>query len=155
MYTVSFFHQLFKQMMCLYWWYLVYYRYFIIFLGDSTFRKLTLTKIKIWPCAFFRHTLYIWHKVVIFETVHHIWLYNLQINYYLYQNESQSHIIINKRRYQIKTLDLKIRTNFHNLSVHWFQIVSKWWLKDHFLAIVLILFHPSDLQEFILMETDP
>jgi len=73
-------------------------------------------------CIFQAHPLYMTQSRHIRDGSPHM---AIQINYYLYQNESQSHIIINKRRYQIETLDLKIRTNFHNFSVHWFQIVSK------------------------------
>lgn len=46
----------------------------------------------------------------------------IQITYYLYQNESQSHTIIEIRRNQIETLDLEIRTIFHNFTVFGFQI---------------------------------
>jgi len=44
------------------------------------------------------------------------------ITYYLYQNESQSRTIIKIRRNQIETLDLEIRTDFHNFTVFGFQI---------------------------------
>jgi len=40
----------------------------------------------------------------------------IQLLLFFYQNESQSDAIIKIRRYQIKTLDLEIMTNFHTVS---------------------------------------
>jgi len=40
----------------------------------------------------------------------------IQLLLFFYQNESQSDAIIKIRRYQIKTLDLEIMTNFHIVS---------------------------------------
>jgi len=58
----------------------------------------------------------------------------IRVTYYFFQNESQSHIIINIRRYQIETLDLKIRTNFHNSYSIWVSDCIKIMIKRSFLS---------------------
>jgi len=83
----------------------------------------------------------------------------IQITYYLYQNESQSHTIIKIRRNQIETLDLEIRTIFSQFYSIWVSDI-KMMIKSFFIAkknICSLSFvtNPLELTEFILMETSP